>query len=367
MKMALFMTKLTRVRRKLPAVLVVCFCLLPASACSTPAFQKELVFTSRAFNSGVRDVEFARDGRSFFAAGVEGLKQWDTATRQQIAELPVVLRHYNGKHTKGASSIKCSPVRDEIYVCNGSTDIVVWNYSRNVLVATIPNSGFWISTLTVSHDGQLLAFVENQIGNDLGRKSANRIHIWDLNDKKEVCSLPDHTEAFTSIGFSSADNYIVARAASGVLIYDVESGGTVGTFGIFSEQDFQTQPVREIENTKFANEDAHILSAGTLYDAKTFKVEKSFALEVHAASFVPGRNWVLLGVNAKSLLFDCKSGKICGEYVQFPITHQSVDCCAISPDGKYALTGGWGSTRNWGDIGKPMDNDRNLCLWRLPD
>src|SRR5262249_45595675 len=137
-------------------------------------------------STGSSQVMFSPDGTMLAAAGyTPEIRLWDLATKQVALTL---------KQRDPASNIAFSP--DDRTLASTSTGnpllIKLWDMPTDREIANLLGHGKWITGLSFSPDGKILASCSHD----------NTVKLWDLNTSKELATLKGHTDFVSAVSFS---------------------------------------------------------------------------------------------------------------------------------------------------------------------
>ena len=187
--------------------------------------------------AAVLSVVFSPDG-TLLASGADGpdgtIRLWDVARRQEIATLE--------GHADWVSSVSFS--LDGGLLASGSFDntIRLWDVASRQEIATFAGHAGWVQSVAFSFDGALLAS-----GSD-----DNTIKLWDVASRQEIATFAEHTNFVNSVSFSS----------NGVLLASGSSDGTIKLWDVASRQEIATLEgnTSEVRSVSFSPDEVLLAS-----------------------------------------------------------------------------------------------------------
>lgn len=219
----------------------------------------------------------------------------------------------------------------------------------------------------------------------------NSLQLWDSATGKEIRTFTGDTDAIYSAAVSPDGKYVLSGSANQTMkLWDVATGKELKAFTGSTKDDL-------ISSVAFSPDGLYVLSGGSdrtlkLWDIATGKEVRTFTGHkgwVSSVAFSPDGKYALSGSWDNTLrLWDIATGmeiktfngqsvidsaasdftkdgeripapvRAIGEKGMFNTSFSRISCVAISPDGKYALSGNWNTTLTLWNIsaGKEMTN-----------
>lgn len=292
-------------------------------------------------------VAITPDGKSILSGGKDStLRVWDLATGKEVRQLP--------GHTGAVQALAISA--DGRRVLTGSADHTVrlWEIETGRELLRLQGHREVIETVALSPDGRRAL----SAGRDL------TVRIWDVDEGTELRRFNGLAEQVRSLAFTP-DSQLAVTAGGGLWkdgmwtrgtdhamrLWDVRSGGELRGFK------GHDAPVRSVALAPDGKSAATGGEDGTLlvWDLATGRQLRRIEMPVRAA--VVGVAWSSDGkrlaavtrggkeVGGKLGFWDIATGKLHQKLASSP---QGLTSLALSPDGKWAVTGGAdGGVRVW--------------------
>jgi len=278
--------------------------------------------------SWVYSVAISPDGR-FALSG-----SWDDTLRLWDLETGQCLRTFKG-HTNWVDSVALTP--DERFAISGSSDntLRLWDLATGQCLRILEGHTESVDSVTISPDGRFA----------LSGSLDNTLRLWDLATGQCLRTLKGHTERVTSLAISPDGRFALSGSYDKILrLWTISLSGEIAPFIVA-----QPQSALEIFKT---NSDFKALLA----EAEDYL--KSGDIRATAQSLTYARNLPGYELSAEALELWHRIGrygirKRFGSAWSLRILNghiNSVHSVAISPDGRFALSG---------------SNDETLRLWDL--
>ena len=162
--------------------------------------------------AAVLSVVFSPDG-TMLASGSDGaVRLWDVASGQHIATLE--------GHTDWISSVSFS--LDGGLLASGSFDntIRLWDVASRQEVATLAGHTSWVQSVSFSPNGELLASGADD----------KTIKLWDVASRQHIATLEGHTDWVNSVSFSPNRGLLASGSSDGTIkLWDVASRQHIAT------------------------------------------------------------------------------------------------------------------------------------------
>ena len=252
------------------------------------------------------------------------IRLWNTDTMQPI----IMLNAPENEQIESANSIVFSSDGKTLF-CGTNDGIHLWDAQTGEHKNTLTGHTDWVSTITLSSDGKILA----------SGSADTTIRLWDAYTGEHKRTLVGHKKRVKSVVFSP-DGRILASGCEGgtIRLWDVATGKSrIAPIGHKSS----------VESVVFSP-DGRILASGDgfgiihLWNIDTEKKEMTFTLE-------PGTDWVYslaFSPDGKTLASGCASATIylwdvhTYEHKKTLMDHTAwVNSIAFSPDGKTLVSG----------------------------
>ncbi len=296
------------------------------------AGQPRLMLDTGGHMALIRDVTFTPDGRQIVSASDDKvIRVWDVATGK-------TLRTIRGEAALGPAgkvyAMALSP-DGKWLAAGGWTDdneIRLYDFASGRLVALLKGHENVVDGLAFSPDGRHL----------ISGSKDETIIIWDIETKRLKHRLKGHRDDIYAVGFT-ADG---ARAVTGsddheLRLWLVASGALLATMTGHGDKVVSLAVDRQgrIASGDWSGEIR-------LWDGRTGRLLKTLARQkttVGSLSFSPDGKWLLSGVGFQGPGNDCHVyNTVSGaETVTYRGHDNIVLATAISPDGRWAATGGF--------------------------
>jgi WD40 repeat protein len=284
---------------------------------------------------------------------------WDLDTGNSIV--------LNG-HTAGVTAVAFTTEGKSILSAGQDRVVRMWDVATGTELRRLEGHRDRVAALVVSPDGRYAL----SAGGAMGRKRDDSLRLWELASGREVQRFTGHTHQVNSLAFSPEGLRIVSGSHDGtVRVWEINTGKELQCFHGF---------VGAVWCVAFSPTGKHILYGGDMARLLDLDTDGSTCLlyphedTVAGLVFLPnGQQFVsgsldhvvrlwdvasgrmgkqqqqkLLGVETVVRLWDHKRG---GEPQTFEGHTSRVNCVAVAPSGKRALSG---------------SADRTVRLWGLP-
>ena len=306
-----------------------------ASACGRGE-KSFLTLDSGGHMAIIRSLTFSPDGRYLISAGEDKtIRVWDLSHGNTIR----CIRGYSLPGNTGKiHSMALSP-NGNLLAVGGMLDesrknacaVRLNDLHTGRVIYMLKGHRDAIQSLAFSPDGHYLA----------SASSDKKVRIWDIIKRKEINVFRGHKDSVLAVAFSSDGKRLVSGSMDKTLIlWDVFSGSRIATMrghkkGIFTAAFDPT-------NSYLAS--GSIDKTVRLWDARTgrfIKVLTDQGTRVASLTFSPDGKRLLTGVG-KGVNEDCHVYSVPDgrELITFRKHDEIVMATAISPDGRFAATGG---------------------------
>ena len=174
----------------------------------------------------VRCAAFSPDGHYAVTGGGDGLRWWDSETRQQIDHVPIVGSDVPSipAHTNVISCVAYSPHGQSVISGSDDTTLILWW----ILPSTVRERSLYLASLRkfVGHGNRVrgVAIVPNRhlivSGSD-----DRTVRLWDEETAAEVRRLQRHSGPVTSVAASPDGRLVLSGSEDGTArLWDVETG-----------------------------------------------------------------------------------------------------------------------------------------------
>jgi WD40 repeat protein len=309
-----------------------------------PAPPTEKVGEVRRFGWGhaIQGAAFSPDGRLVALGGEDGsVRLWDPASGKEVRRLP--------DHAGRAYAVTFTPDGKGVVSAGRDAVLRLSDVATGKEVRRFEGHEHGLVRVAVSADGRLL----------LSGDDGGGVSLWGVETGKRLQQLPGHDGMVQSLAFAP-DGKTAVSGGDRIRWWDLETGKEIR----------HSEAVGDVSGLAFAPDGRQLLSChmnGTLrwWDAATGKELRKFAVQTDTLQGVAlsadGRRAVTggggdisdggfkKGTDFAVRLWDVADGKA---LTSFTGHADIVNVVALSPDGRYALSG---------------SNDRTARLWRLPD
>jgi len=284
--------------------------------------------TFQGHTASVRSVAFSHDG-SYALSGSDDntLKLWKVSNGVEI-------RTFQG-HTAYVRSVAFS--HDDRYALSGSDDgtLKLWEVSSGNEIRTFQRHTNSVSSVAFSPDG-LYA---------LSGSLDNTLKLWEVSSGDEIRSFQGHTDFVRSVAFSPDGRYALSGSLDKTLkLWEVSSGAEIRTF---------QGHTASVYSVAFSPDGRYALSASQDHTLKLWEVSSGDEIR----TFQGHSDWVLSvafstdGSKALSGSIDTlKLWEVSSGAEIRSLSPHHILAIAISPDGRYALSG---------------SQDKTLKLWEV--
>jgi RNA polymerase sigma factor (sigma-70 family) len=192
--------------------------------------------------------------------------------------------------------------------------------------------------VTFSHDGRLIA----------AGHADDRVRLWDVAQGRLMRIFPAANGAVHGAAFTPDSKLLLVIDPSRALrLYEVESGKEVRRFVGHTDRVTDVAVSADGQRALSCSLDKTLRLWDLATGTELFCLEHQHGL--HGMAFCPDGRRAVSAANQTVHLWDLTTGR---ELHRFAGHQASVVCVAVSPDGRYALSG---------------SSDRTVRLWRLPD
>jgi WD40 repeat protein len=299
----------------------------------------------------IRDIVFTADGRYLVSASDDKvIRVWNLKTgrtertlRGQIGEGPEGKIYAMALSPDGRWLAAGGWMHPE---CAGRCgDIRLYNFHTGKLVALLSGHTNVIASLAFSPDSRYLVS---------GSVDFNAI-LWDIKRKRRLHTLAGHTDRIHAVAFTPDSKRVVTGSYDHSLrLWQVRNGKHLATLKGHTDR---------VRSVAISPQDGTIASGSLdhtirLWNGRTGRFIKTLANQgtgVGSLSFSPDGRYLLSGVtehgpNRNCHVYSLPTGK---EQLTYKGHDNIVLATAISPDGRWAATGG--------------GNDRGIQIWKLRD
>ena len=302
------------------------------------------VIVQQGHTAYVRSVAISPDGKFALSGSVDNtLKLWDISTGREIRTLK--------GHTSQVRSVVFTP--DGKFALSGSYDdtIKLWDILTGMEIRTFIGHSPCVHSVAISPDGKYAL----SGGGDIRGKDTT-MRLWDISTGKEIRKFR-LSEWVKAVAFSPDGRYGLSSSGNKLKLWDISTGREVRSFRGHSIED----GYNDISSVAFSPDGRYAVSASDgeemkLWDISTGREVRSYRgghtwNHINSVAFTPDGMFVLFGTGKSIKLWDVSTGNIIRTFKK-PAGAISV---AISPDGKYALSGGYGS----------REDDASISLWNI--
>jgi WD40 repeat protein len=309
---------------------------------------------SQAGHSGVvRAVAFSPDGKTAVSGGLAGdsilnpgeLILWNLESGQEMRSLH---GHTNGvvaaAFTPDGKGILASSGDSEIVIegekvqgSNATYDVILWDAESGSLKAKYPDVGHDVFSLAISPDGKRAL---------LGSYYNRSITLLDLSTGKVLSTLTGHANAVRAVAFLPGGQQALSAGDDNTLILwnlatakplVIFKAGESGQLALAVQPDGRSalSSTRDGEIFRWDLQDAAVIQRLVGHNDAIFDVDYSPGGQ-KALSCSGGANPGMPAQDASLRLWDLQSG---GQLLRMASPVQVIFQCAVSPDGRQALSG----------------------------
>lgn len=306
--------------------------------------------TSEVFEyKGVKAVGFSTDGHFALSVGADNtLKLWDIATGREIRTF------------SGYDRVLISP--DGRYVLTG------YDGDRTLLKLLEVSTGKEIRTFSIPISSNESVVISPNGKYALSYSEETSLQLWEISTSREIRRWPlsNFAARVHSVVFSSDGRYVLSGSEDGAMrLWDVNTGNKIRTFSKYKLAELEHNVGQTISSVAFTPDGRYVLSAlenaVTLWDISTGKKIRTFTGNTEVGGLITitpdGKYAVSGGLRTTSQLWDLNMGKRISSFSkvkekeEWNVALLKVDLSiVISPDGQYALSGGYENTLKLWDI-----------------
>ncbi|MDF1744678.1 MAG: SUMF1/EgtB/PvdO family nonheme iron enzyme [Gimesia sp.] len=236
-------------------------------------------------------------------------------------------------HSRDVYCVAVTPNGKQIISGSRDRTLKVWDLRSGKVVQTLKGHTGSILCLAVSFDGKHV----------VSGTSSKELKIWDLTSGKEIQSITRQKVDVKSIAISSDGKQVITGSGADLIIYNLETGRQIRTI---------KSKTTEFNDILMPPDGNYIISSGSspkVWDLSTGKPTlelKDHAGSVECLALSADGKHVIGGTYANTLaVWDIASGRL----VQSFKGHRNmVKCVVMSPDGKRIISG---------------SRDRTLKMW----
>lgn len=295
-------------------------------------------------HDNVSSITFSSDGKTILAGSLATMKLWDVATGKKV-------RTFTGAASR-QTSLAISP--DGTQILNGMWDpsakpaFNLWSLTTGKGIRGFHGHTKQVNSVAFSPDGL----------HALTASDDKTLKIWDIDTGAEIQTFTGHTDLVFNAAFSPDGRLVIsssAQLAPGKLkLWDVASGKEILNF---SEKYLDSKPIPVV----FSPDGKYVLTASQFMQDfdDDGGVYKDMASGEEVTSTYVRHSLNLLNVSSgktTNTFFARRSAS--GYFSDIKTGHsKKVISVAVSPDGRFALTGSL--------PGSLSDKDTNLRLWDI--
>lgn len=315
--------------------------------------------------SEIEVVKFTPQGDKIVAGGNDGVYVWDFNTGKQLF-------HISRNPPKGviAPDVQSLAILPNGHLLvGGRKKLELWDIETGKLIRSFPGHEGPVYAIAVSADGQrALSGTGFKIGKNTITRGECLIRLWDLESGKELKRFEGHGGAITALAFLPDGRRFISSATDWTMrLWNVETGEEIRRFGDPPRQPDVIADLGQwrtsIEITK---DGKYVLRGLMLWDIEAWKRVSSVSNRdyesIFCAAFSPDESRVLAtdGWAIRVWDFATKTEIASAKAFRNGATVYSV---AISPDGRYVVSGGHG----WVGFSSNLPaEDRTVRIWELP-
>lgn len=280
-----------------------------------------IIRTLQGHSAGVISVAFSPDGQYVQSASIDQvIKRWEVSTGKEISSVPVAFSFVSG--------VAFSP--DGSLVMSGSDNrtVKLWNVKTGQLVRTFQGYSSSVKSAVFSPDGKQVL-----TGN------GDSLNLWDAKTGRVIYAVKAHSDSVTSVACSPDGRYAVSGSlGKNVKLWELSTGRELRTFQGHRDS---------INSVAFSPDGRHVLSGSrdrtvrlwemaTGRELKRFENPAAGVLGFTSVVFSPDGKYILAISGNGIQLWEVSTGK---EINKFHDRSPNSNPVAISPDGRYALSG----------------------------
>ena len=285
----------------------------------------ERLKTLEGHSSIVYSVSWSPDGK-YLASGSDDdtVIIWDAAGGQRLKTLK--------GHSNDVESVSWSP--DGKYLASGSRDetVIIWDATVGEILKTLEGHSDGVWSVCWSPDGKYLA----------SGSEDNTVIIWDANSGQKLKTLEGHSSTVESVSWSPDGKYLASGSDDEtVIIWDATVGEILKTLEGHSDIVYSVSWSPDGKYLASGSYDETVI-LDYLYDDENYSELDSVPENLFLSDLSPDGNYsasVLKDYTAviKNVKNDKVSLTLKGDFLDYAYT-------CWSPDGKYLMIGGSGST-----------------------
>jgi len=286
--------------------------------------EKEKIFSkSTVTKEGITSVAFSPDGKFVISgSGDKTIKLWDVETGNLV-------RTFSG-HTDGINSVAFSPDGKYIFSSSDDYSIKLWDVQTGQVIRTF---------FGYAGGSQAIAFHPNEKKMITGSRDYT-VRLWDMETGREIKNFFGLRHEITSVAFSPSGTQILSGSFDGIVCFWNTATGTA--VAITNMHGIDVATVAYSSDGKYtlseSMEAVNIINIDTL-EIKTFKPEDRMIFRSAALS-PDGKYFITGDYNDTLWLWDIERK----EKIKPFKGHGYVNSVTFSPDGKYLLSGSDGKT-----------------------
>ena len=272
-------------------------------------------------------LEVPVDQQQFLTGSYEGfINKWNLESGEEIES-------FQG-HSRGVLDIDWSPDGQQILTGGVDNTARLWDAGTGEELQRFEG-----------HDGRVNAVAFSADGRWVVTASADSLaRLWRAGTGEAVQTFEGHTDWVTAVGFSLDGKHVLTGSADATArLWDVETGSPAQIL-----DGYKTSYRRHIESTAFSSDGTRVLietpTEVRLWNVDGPAISHIFGGVTVTPTFSPdGRQVLTVNTDGKAIFWDAETGhKV--SHVDLDKTTYSVSAAALSPSGRYILTGEYNFT-----------------------